>query len=76
MRRVSRAVIWGSICLGAAAAMPMSSANAEHKFDGRWSGALVTKSGTCDAVYHGTVEVTNGIVHIPGAPVVRPDPTQ
>ncbi len=65
MRQVSRAVLLGSICLGSAAAMPMPSANAEDKFDGRWSGALVTKSGTCDPVYHGAVQVTNSIVHIP-----------
>ena len=41
----------------------MPSANAEDKFDGRWSGALVTKSGTCDPVYHGAVQFSNeGVV--------------
>jgi hypothetical protein len=66
MRQVSRAVIWGSICLGSAGAMPMPSANAEDKFDGTWNGELVTKSGPCDAAYRGAVQVTNGIVQVPG----------
>ena len=44
------------------------SAKAEGKFDGRWSAALATKSGPCDAAYRGAVQVINGNVEVQGAP--------
>jgi hypothetical protein len=41
-------------------------AKAENKFDGRWSAVLVTKSGSCQPIIRGEVEITEGIVRVAG----------
>lgn len=42
------------------------SANAQGKFDGRWSAVVVTKSGPCQRAYRGAVYVSNGGVQVEG----------
>ena len=62
----TRLIIFTTAFAASAAANP--SANAEGKFDGRWSAVLATKSGPCNVAYRGAVQVINGIVQVEGAP--------
>ena len=48
-------------CFGLAAA----SAQAHSAFDGSWDLLFTTESGTCDATYSFTVDVTNGYITHP-----------
>jgi hypothetical protein len=58
-------ILAGTFAASAIAAAP--SANAESKFDGRWTAVLETKSGPCDPAYRGAVQVINGTVEVEGA---------
>jgi hypothetical protein len=55
----------GAILASAFAALMVAavpSANAESKFDGAWSIAIVTKAGACQN-YHFVVQIINGVFH-------------
>lgn len=59
--RSTRALILASTCVASTVAT-VPSANAESKFDGAWSVAVVTKSGPCQT-YRFLGQIINGVLH-------------
>lgn len=59
-----RALVVAGICLAPVIAAP--SARAQNPFDGSWNATLFTKSGPCQPSYRSEVQISNGIVRVPG----------
>ncbi|MBV8915090.1 MAG: hypothetical protein JOZ05_18875 [Acetobacteraceae bacterium] len=60
-----RALVFIGMCVAPAiAAAP--SARAENPFDGRWNATLFTKSGPCQQSYRAEVQISAGIIRVPG----------
>ncbi len=65
MRRSIHTAILASACLTPGAFIAPN-ADADGKFDGRWTAVLVTESGPCAPSYRGEVQVMDGLVRIEG----------
>jgi hypothetical protein len=60
------AAIAGGLVVMALGGGPRAQAQAQQKFDGRWSVLLETQKGECDKAYRYPVAVENGVVRYAG----------